>query len=66
MVADTLSKKSLHIFALMIKEEEMLEKFINLSLSIMLELNKICLNQLIVVNNLRKDAIKAQRIDLLF
>ena len=66
VMADALSRKSLHVSSLMVKEWELLEEFRNLSISVSMEPNKICLNQLIVVNNLRRDIIEAQKADPLF
>ena len=44
VVADALSKKSLHVSSPMVKEWELLEEFRNLSISVTVEPNKIYLN----------------------
>jgi len=54
VVADALSRKSLHISTLMIQEMELLEKFRDLNLTISLSQDKIQLNTTQIISDLKK------------
>jgi len=54
IVADALSRKSLHASTLMIQEMDLLEKFRDLNLAISLSLDRIQLNAIKVTSDLKK------------
>jgi len=54
IVADALSRKSLHVSSLMIHEMNLLEKFRNMNLSVSLSHDKMQLNSIQITNNLQK------------
>ena len=63
IVADTLSRKSLHASTLMIQEMDLLEKFRDLNLAISLSQDRIQLNPIRVTNDLKKEIKEAQASD---
>ena len=58
IVDDALSRKSLHVASLMVKEWELLEKFRDLNLTMTIKLDHLSLNQLRIENDLRKQIIE--------
>jgi len=63
VVADALSRKSLHISSLMIHEINLLEKFRDMNLSITLSHDIMQLNSIQITNNLQKQIHEAQESD---
>ena len=63
VVADALSRKSLHVSSLMIHEMDLLEKFIDMNLSLTLSHDKMQLNFIQIINNLQKQILEAQECD---
>ena len=66
VVADALSRKSLHISALMVKEWELLEQFRDLSLVCELTSDSVRLGMLKVTNDFLLSVREKQRLDLKF
>jgi len=60
VVANTLSRKSLHVSSLMIREMSLIEKFRDMNLSITLSHDKMQLNVIQITNNLQKQIYEAQ------
>ena len=63
VVADALSRKSLHVSSLMIHEMNLLEKFRDMNLSVTLSHDKMQLNSIQITNNLQKQIHEAQESD---
>jgi len=63
VVADALSRKSLHVSSLMIHEMNLLEKFRDMNLSVTLSHDKMQLNSIQITNNLQKQIHEAQERD---
>jgi len=63
VVADALSRKSLHVSSLMIHEINLLEKFRDMNLSVTLSHDKMQLNSIQITNNLQKQIHEAQERD---
>ena len=63
LVVDALSRRSLHVASLMVKEWELFEKFRDLNLVVSIEPNHLSLNQLRIANDLRKQIIEGQKED---
>ena len=63
VVADALSRKSLHISTLMIQEMELLEKFRDLNLTISLSQDKIQLNTTQIISDLKQEIKETQASD---
>jgi len=63
VVADALSRKSLHVSSLMIHEMNLLEKFRDMNLSVTLSHDKMQLNSIQIINNLQKQIHEAQESD---
>ena len=63
VVADALSRKSLHISSLMIHEMNLLEKFRDMNLSVTLSHDKMQLNSIRIINNLQKQIHEAHESD---
>jgi len=63
VVADALSRKSLHISTLMIQEMELLEKFRDMNLAISLSHNKIQLKAIQVTSDLKREIKEVQAND---
>jgi len=59
IVADALSRKSLHISSLMIHEMKLLEKFRDMNLLVTLSHDKMQLNSIQITNNLQKQIHEA-------
>ena len=59
VVADALSRKSLHISSLMIHEMNLLEKFRHMNLSVTLSHDTMQLNSIQITNNLQKQIHEA-------
>ena len=63
VVVDALSRKSLHIFALMVREMDLLEKFRDLSLACEVTPNSVRLGTLRTTSELLGDIRKGQKTD---
>ena len=61
VVADTLSRKSLHVSQMMVKEDELVKSFRDLNLGIVLTLYSLRLNQLRVMSDFKCQIAQAQR-----
>ena len=59
VVVDVFSRKSFHSSSLMVKKWELLEKFKYLNLSIIVEPDRLSLNKLRTMNDLRNQMIEA-------
>lgn len=64
MVADELSRKLLHMSALMVKKMELIEQFIDLSLVYKLTMKSVKLGVLKVTNNVREENKEGQKFNL--
>ena len=64
MVADALSRNSLHMSALMVKELELIERFINLSLVSGLTPSGVKLGMLKLTSNILEETEEGQKVDL--
>ena len=63
MVVDALSRKSLHVSWMMVKETELVESFRDLNLGVTLTPYSIRLNQMKVTSNFKNQIARSQRED---
>jgi len=62
VVVDALSRKSLHVFPLMIQEIVLLEKFMDMNLSITLSHDRIKLNSIRVTSDLKYKSMRLKQV----